>query len=336
MEVEEASGSADAPRMKLKLKVMKELKTKEEWKRMSYEERRKHQEDIRKLLPPGTVGQHILKKQGSACSTCRSRRRKTRTAVQEYLQRKKKEYESMKKPMPAGLARSLLHREGMLKPPGERRGSSKKGPEEEKKVEEDEEMEAVSVEPTETSRGEEELEEEEPKEDDVTIEVKEEKPPGEKEIAQAKKEHAARMKALREQRNRVEMGSGETTEADEPKAASAATADATSMSSSAVMQNLLHGNLLGGLMADRSRLLKRLEELEKLSEEERNENDYEEKANIEVELDSILEKITKLKERGRAKAAPKVVAGRLDQSTHDARYRAAIAKGVPHARAWKE
>ena len=259
--------------------------------------------------------------------------------MQEYLQRKKKEYESMKKPMPAGLARSLLHREGMLKPPGERRGSSKKGPEEEeeKKVEDDEEMEAVSVEPTESSRGEEEgLEEEEPKEDDATIEVKEEKPPGEKEIAQAKKDHAARIKALREQRNRVEMGSGETTEADEPKAASAATADATSMSSSTVMQNLLHGNLLGGLMADRSRLQKRLEELKRLSENEKNEDDYEEMLNIEVELESILEKITKLKERGRAKAAPKVVAGRLDQSTHDARYRAAIAEGVSHARAWKE
>ena len=298
--MEEASGSADAPRTKLRLKVMKELKTKEEWKRMSYAERRKHQEDIRKLLPPGTVGQHILKKQGSACSTCRSRRRKTRTAVQEYLQRKKKEYESMKKPMPAGLARSLLHREGTSREEGEG------------------------------------LEEEEPKEDDATIEVKEEKPPGEKEIAQAKKDHAARIKALREQRNRVEMGSGETTEADEPKAASAATADATSMSSSTVMQNLLHGNLLGGLMADRSRLQKRLEELKRLSENEKNEDDYEEMSNIEVELESILEKITKLKERGRAKAAPKVVAGRLDQSTHDARYRAAIAEGVSHARAWKE
>ena len=159
--------------------------------------------------------------------------------------------------------------------------------------------------PPSRARGEEEgLEEEEPKEDDVTIEVKEEKSPGEKEIAQAKKDHAARMKALREQRNRVEMGSGETTEADEPKAASAATADATSMSSSAVMQNLLHGNLLGGLMTDRSRLQKRLEELKQLSEDEKNENDYEEMSNIEVELESILEKITKLKERGRAKAAP--------------------------------
>ena len=116
-QVEKASGSRDAPR-RLTLKVMRQMKSSAEWKEMSYRERVAHQERIRHLLPPGSVGQHLLRKQGSTCSTCHVRRRGSRRAVQAYLQRKKKEYEAQKKPAPAGLARSLLHREGLLKPPG--------------------------------------------------------------------------------------------------------------------------------------------------------------------------------------------------------------------------
>ena len=362
---EETKGSRYKPKKKLTLRVMRELKSKEDWAKMNYSQRREHQERIRHLLPPGTVGQQILKKQGSACSTCRSRRRKTRKAVQEYLARKRKEYESLKKPPPVGLARSLLRREGMLKPPGERKGPSKKGPKEEKEA--SEESEGKSVEPP--SSGQEEWsEEEEPKESDETVEVNEEeeeqgppgrkkptshsgvspaggfeleveelqperrpKEPSEKEKARAREEHAARMRALQGQ----QLAPAEAKPKAEAKAiakASDATADATSMSSSAAMQNMLQGSLLGSLTQDRGRLLKRLEEFKK---EEMSEDDFEEKSQIEAELESILEQIAKLKERGLARPAPKA-AGRLDQSVHDARYRAAIAKGMSHAKAWQE
>ncbi|CAE7240586.1 unnamed protein product [Symbiodinium natans] len=362
---EETKGSRYKPKKKLTLRVMRELKSKEDWAKMNYSQRREHQERIRHLLPPGTVGQQILKKQGSACSTCRSRRRKTRKAVQEYLARKRKEYESLKKPPPVGLARSLLRREGMLKPPGERKGPSKKGPKEEKEA--SEESEGKSVEPP--SSGQEEWsEEEEPKESDETVEVNEEeeeqgppgrrkptshsgvspaggfeleveelqperrpKEPSEKDKARAREEHAARMRALQGQ----QLAPAEAKPKAEAKAiakASDATANATSMSSSAAMQNMLQGSLLGSLTQDRGRLLKRLEEFKK---EEMSEDDFEEKSQIEAELESILEQIAKLKERGLARPAPKA-AERLDQSVHDARYRAAIAKGMSHAKAWKE
>ena len=169
-QVEKASGSKDAPRS-LTLKVMRQMKSSAEWKKMSYRERVAHQERIRHLLPPGSVGQHLLRKQGSTCSTCHVRRRGSRRAVQAYLRRKKKEYEAQKKPAPAGLARSLLHREGLLKPPGQRTSTSRHETGEKEQRFDEEEFEEVSLEAEPpTSENEEGLEEEEPREEDEVLE----------------------------------------------------------------------------------------------------------------------------------------------------------------------
>ena len=383
-QVEKASGSRDASR-RLTLKVMRQMKSSAEWKEMSYRERVAHQERIRHLLPPGSVGQHLLRKQGSTCSTCHVRRRGSRRAVQAYLQRKKKEYEAQKKPAPAGLARSLLRREGLLKPPGQRTLTSRHETGEKEQRFDEEEFEEVSLEAEPpTSENEEGSEEEEPREEDEVLEGadleeleppensghsggsperglelpteelqpdKRPKEPSDKEVARAKQEHAERMRARREQletfAKQAAEGRKKQLETALPKAkappkgaaasSSDATADATSMSSSTAMQNLLHGSLLGGLVEDRNRLLKKLDELKiKSRKEGLNEDEYEEKEQLENELNEVVEKIVKLKERGWAKPAGPKATSRLDQRVHDARYRAAVARGVPHHTAWKE
>ena len=222
---------------------------------MSYRERVAHQERIRHLLPPGSVGQHLLRKQGSTCSTCHVRRRGSRRAVQAYLQRKKKEYEAQKKPAPAGLARSLLHREGLLKPPGQRTLPSRHetGQKEQRLDEKEYEEVSLEAEPP-TSENEEGLEEEEPREEDEVLEgadLEELEPP----------------EGSGHSGDSPEGGLELPTEELQPS--SDATADATSMSSSTAMQNLLHGSLLGGIVEDRNRVLKKLDELKIKSREDK-------------------------------------------------------------------
>ena len=57
---------------------------------------------------------------------------------------------------------------------------------------------------------------------------------------------------------------------------------------------------------------------------------------MEVEaLEEELGRLSKERERDRAKAAPKAAMDRLSQAHHDARYRMAVAKGVSHPKAWK-
>ena len=140
---------------------------------------------------------------------------------------------SSKETSAAGLARSLLHREGLLKPPGQRTLTSRHETEEKEQRFDEERSEEVSLEAEPpSSENEEGLDEEEPREEDEVLEGadleeleppegsghlggssegglelpteelqpdKRPKEPSDKEVARAKQEHAERTRARKEQ-----------------------------------------------------------------------------------------------------------------------------------------
>eukprot|EP00434_Breviolum_minutum_P046362 symbB.v1.2.041876.t1/scaffold8786.1/size5055/1 len=314
--------------------VAKMFKTRSEWGRMRFRERIEHLENVRKHAPKGSVGQSILKRQGPACTTCTVRRKISTAAAKAYVAAKAKakgkasKSSSVAKVSSSGLARHVLKREGLLKNPGERRKF--RVAEAKKKLEEEDDADpsegGESVEPEGSEQGE--------SEPPGAVETRSERSFEEVEVEEEPTDAPSEPVKGSKGAKGLSKGSSSSQTGASPVVAKS---DAgMTMSSSSAMHNLLVGSLSTTNTEHRERIRPRLEVLRKRSEEDGLAED--EQAEVEAlqqELERLDKEAEDLQSRGRVRAAPKAVLDRLSQSHHDARYRAAVAKGVSHARAWK-
>lgn len=333
-----------APKSKPRAKgaaVAKMFKTRSEWGRMRFRERIEHLENVRKHAPKGSVGQSILKKQGPACTTCTVRRKISTAAAKAYIAAKAKAKASKSSPVAkvssSGLARHVLKREGLLKNPGERRKF--RIAEAKKKLEEEDDADpsegGESVEPEGSEQGESEPPEVD-SEVEEAVETKSERSFEEVEVEEEPTD--APSEPVKGSKGAKGLSKGSSSVAGQTGASPVvAKSDAgMTMSSSSAMHNLLVGSLSTTNTEHRERIRARLEVLKKRSEEDGLAEDEQAEAEaLQEELERLDKEAEDLQSRGRVRAAPKAVLDRLSQSHHDARYRAAVAKGVSHARAWK-
>jgi hypothetical protein len=293
---------------KMRLKVMREMKSPEEWKQLRFRERVDHQEKMKELLPAGTVGQAILRKQGRTCDSCSTLRRRSSpkaAARAKELVRRWQEANRKKSLTVEGsnFARSYFNRERLV---GNKRKRTVEA--EEPVAKEDPPSDPESVEP----EAWEEAEEERPLEvDEEDEEVPEPKTPPEQ-------VEGGRSEAVRP----VATTAGASPAGGEPEEVHPVVADASSASASPGMLNtlreqLLSTNLRNAIMLKQKMAMASDEELE----------------GIEESLKRLEAEREQLKQRPKVKEVQKK--DLLDQSSHDSRYRADIRAGIPHSKAWK-
>ena len=239
---------------------------------------------------------------------------------------------------PSGLARHVLKREGLLKNPGERRESRvAKARREVEELDFAEPSEgSESVEPEGSEKGESEAPEVD-EEVDETIEVEDEE--GSCEEVVVREEPADSSQGAVEGPSSAKgasMGSFSVAGQTGVSPVVAKGDAGTTMSSSSAMHNLLVGSLATTNRRNRELARARLDALKERSENDfLTEDEHMEVEALQEELERLDREAEELRARGPAKSAPKAAFDRLNQAHHDARYRAAVAKGVPHAKAWK-